>query len=155
MRNLLKSNKIDAMLPIYLDDLGNCTEIITSAESFIKTVTIETCVKNLVDYYNISLFHNRINYGAELGITNKVPVVINDELIYIYINVRKPLLDHDAAYGFIDVNSIEEEFNQNGKAAILMKSGRVIQTRQSIQSLKRAMLNARLAKDIYKERHHK
>ncbi|WP_326908140.1 hypothetical protein [Sedimentibacter sp. MB31-C6] len=155
MKKLLKSNKIDAMLPIYLDDLGNCTEIITSAESFIKTVTIETCVKNLADYYNISLFHNRINYGAELGITNKVPVVINDELIYIYINVRKPLLDHDAAYGFIDVNSIEEEFKENGKAAILMKSGRVIQTRQSIQSLKRAMLNARLAKDIYKERHHK
>nr|WP_312578741.1 hypothetical protein [Sedimentibacter sp.] len=155
LKNLLKYNKIDAMLPIYANDIGNCTEIITSETTFIKTTTIDTCIKNLADFYNISLYHNRLNYGSELGITNKVPIVVNDELIYIYINVRQPLFAHDAAYGYIDVNAIDNIFEQNEKAAILMKSERVIQTRQSLSSLKKMMFYARIAKDIYRERNYK
>jgi len=155
LRNLLKFNKIDAMLPIYVDGTGNCTEVISADKSYIQTVSIETCIKNLADYYNISLYHNRVNYGDELGITNKVPIVINEDLIYIYINVRKPLLDHDAAFGYIDVNSIEEIFEKDKNAAIKMKSGKEIQTRQSVRSVKKMILNARLAKEIYKEKHRK
>jgi hypothetical protein len=34
-----------------------------------------------------------------------------------------------------------------------MKSGRMIETRQSVKSVKKNMLNARIAKDIYKEKH--
>lgn len=155
MKNLLKNNKIDALLPTYVENEGNCTEIITGDESIIKTVTIETCVKNLADYYNISLYHNRINYGAELGITNKVPIVINENLVYIYINVRKPMFKHDAACGIIDVNSIDDIFELNKNAVIRMKSGRIIQTRQSVSSIKKMILNSRLAKDVYKEKHRK
>lgn len=153
MKNIIKFNEIEAMLPVYLKDQGNCTEIITSASSYIRNATIETCIKNLADYYNLSLYHNRLNYGEELGITNKVPVVINEDLIYIYINVREPLVKHDAAYGFVDTNAIKQVFLKEGNAAILMKSGRIIQTRQSVKSVKKNMLNGRLAKDIYKERH--
>jgi hypothetical protein len=36
-----------------------------------------------------------------------------------------------------------------------MKSGRIIVTRQSVASLKKAILYARLTKEIYKERHYK
>lgn len=143
------------MLPVYVNDIGNCTEIITTEATFVKTTTIETCIKNLADFYNISLYHNRLNYGAELGITNKVPIVVNDELIYIYINIREPLFTHDAAYGYIDINTIENIFEQDKNAAILMKSNRVIQTRQSLSSLKKMMIYARIAKDIYKERNYK
>ena len=155
MKNVIKFNEIEAMLPVYLKDQGNCTEIITSASSYIRNATIETCIKNLADYYNLSLYHNRLNYGEELGITNKVPVVINADLVYIYINVRKPLFDHDAAYGYINVNVIDEVFEQEKNAAIRMKSGRVIQTRQSIASIKKIMLYARISKDIYKEKNFK
>lgn len=155
MKNLLKYNKINALLPIYVNDIGNCTEIITTEDTLIKTITIETCIKNLADFYNISLYHNRLNYGSELGITNKVPIVINEELIYIYINVREPLFSHDSAYGYIDVNAIDSVFEKEKKAAIQMKSGRVIQTRQSLGSLKKTLLYARIAKDIYRERNYK
>ena len=155
MKNLLKYNKINALLPVYVNDIGNCTEIITTEASLIKTITIETCIKNLADFYNISLYHNRLNYGSELGITNKVPIVVNEELIYIYINVREPLFSHDAAYGYIDVNSIESVFENDKNAAIRMKSGKTIQTRQSLVSLKKMMLYARIAKDIYKEKNYK
>jgi hypothetical protein len=62
MKNNIKFNDIEAMLPVYVKDKGNCTEIITRAGSFIKTATIETCTKKLADYFNISLYHNRINY---------------------------------------------------------------------------------------------
>jgi len=34
-----------------------------------------------------------------------------------------------------------------------MNSGRVIQTRQSLKSLKKSILNGRLARDVYKEKH--
>jgi len=50
---------------------------------------------------------------------------------------------------------IEEIFEKDGNAAILMKSKREIQTRQSLSSLKRMLLYARIAKDIYKERNYK
>ncbi len=155
MQDLLKNNKVDALIPVYVDDIGNCTEIIVNGESYLKTTTIDTCIKNLADYYNISLYHNRVNYGKELGITNKVPIVISDELIYIYINVRKPKCGHDSAYGFIDVKAIDEIYEKNKNAVIHMKSGRIIETRQSVASLKKSILYARLIREIYKERHHK
>lgn len=155
MKNNLNFSEIEAMLPVYVKDKGNCTEIITADASFIQSVTIETCIKKLADYYNISLFHNRINYGEELGITNKVPVVINDNLVYVYINVREPMFKHDAAFGYIDLNSIKQTYEEDGYAVIIMNSGRIIQTRQSLKSLKRTILNGRLAKDIYMEKHKK
>ena len=155
MEKHVEFNEIEAMLPIYVKDKGNCTEIITSQSSYIKNTTVDTCIKNMADYYNLSLYHNRINYGKELGITNKVPIVINENLVYIYINVRKPIFKHDAAFGFIDINSIDQVVLKDGNAAIQMKSGRIIQTRQSVKSLKRNMLNGRLTKDIYREKHRK
>ncbi len=153
MKETLKFNEIEALLPVYVKDMGNCTEIIAKDECFIKSATIETCIKNLADYYNISLYHNRINYGKELDITNKVPIVINENLIYVYVNVREPIFRHDAAYGFVDINSVKEVFMKDGYAAILMNSGNTIQTRQSIKAVKRSILNGRLARDIYKEKH--
>jgi len=155
MKNDLKFNVIEAMLPVYVKDQGNCTEIITSESSYIRNATIETCIKNMADYYNLSLYHNRLNYGEELGITNKVPVVINEDLVFIYINVREPLFKHDAAYGVIDINAIKQVFLKDGKAAILTNSGRIIQTRQNVKSVKKNILNGRLAKDIYREKHRK
>ena len=82
-----------------------------------------------------------------------MPLVINENLIYIYINVREPMFAHDAAFGLFDVNSIENVYDKEGKAVIEMKSGRMIETRQSVKSVKKNMLNARIAKDIYKEKH--
>lgn len=152
MKNDIKFNEIQAMIPVYVKDKGNCTEIITKDGSFIKNATIETCTKKLADYYNISLFHNRLNYGQELGITNKVPLVINENLIYIYINVREPMFNHDAAFGLFDVNSIINVYDKEGKAVIEL-TDKIIEARQSVKSVKKSMLNARLAKDIYKEKH--
>ncbi len=155
MKNNIKFNEIEAMLPVYVKDKGNCTEIITRDASLIKNATIETCTKNLADYYNISLYHNRLNYGQELGITNKVPLVINENLIFIYLNVREPMFNHDAAFGLFDVNSITDLYAKEGKAVIQLSSGRTIATRQSVKSVKKGMLDARLAKDMYKEKHKK
>lgn len=153
MENNLNFNEIEAMLPVYVKDRGNCTEIITIEASYIQSATIETCIKKLADYYNISLYHNRVNYGKELDITNKVPVVINENLVYIYINVREPMFIHDAAFGYIDLKTIKQIYQKDGYAVILMNSGRIIQTRQSMKSLRKAILNGRLAKDIYREKH--
>lgn len=154
MKSLLKNNKIDAMIPVYINGVGNCTEIIIGDESQVESKTVETCIKNLADYYNISLYHNRVNYGHELGITNKVPIVINENLIYVYVNVRKPMFDHDSAYGYINYNAIDTVFEQNNNAAIKLKSDKIIQTRQSVKVTKKTLLYARLAKDFYKEKNH-
>lgn len=155
MKNGFKFNEIEAMLPIYVKDKGNCTEIITKDTSFIKNTTIETCTKNLADYYNLSLYHNRLNYGKELGISNKVPLVINENTVYVYINVREPMFNHDAAFGIVDINAVNSLYEEDGRAVVMLNSGKIIKTRQSLKSVKRNMLNARLAKDIYKERHNK
>lgn len=155
VKELLKSNKIEAMLPKYVDGVGNCTEIITSESSYIKNITVETCIKSLADFYNISLCNNRLNYGAELGMANKVPIVINENLIYIYINVRKPLFNKDAAYGYIAVNTVDEIIPKGRTASVKMKSGRIIETRQSVVSVKKMMLYAKMARQIYKYKNFK
>jgi hypothetical protein len=153
MKNTIKFNEIEAMLPVYVKDKGNCTEIMTADASYIQNATIETCIKKLADYYNISLYYNRTNYGNELGIINKVPIAINENLVFIYVNVREPMFKHDAAYGFVDLNAIEQVIQKDGCAVVQLTSGRIIQTRQSVKSLKKSMLNGRLAKEIYKEKH--
>lgn len=153
MKNTIKFNEIEAMLPVYVKDKGNCTEIMTADASYIQNATIETCIKKLADYYNISLYYNRTNYGNELGIINKVPIAINENLVFIYVNVREPMFKHDAAYGFVDLNAIEQVNQKDGCAVIQLSSGRIIHTRQSVKSLKKSMLNGRLAKEIYKEKH--
>ena len=153
MKYNLKFNEIEALLPVYVKDKGNCTEIITTEASYTQNVTVETCIKKLADYYNISLYHNRINYGNELCITNKVPVVINENLIYIYVNVREPMFNHDSAYGYLRLDSIKQVYQEDGHAVISMTSERIIKTRQSLKSLKKSILNGRLARDIYKEKH--
>ncbi len=153
MKNDLKFNEIEAMLPAYVKDMGNCTEIVTAETSFIESATVETCKKRMADYYNISLYHNRINYGNELGITNRVPVVINETRVFIYVNFRKPLFKHDAAYGFVDLSAVKQIYNESGRASILMNSGQIIQTRQSLKSLKKSILHGKLARGIYMEKH--
>lgn len=141
------------MIPLYVKDRGNCTEIITSDGSIIESTTIETCIKRLADYYNISLYHNRVNYGTELGITNKVPIVINENKVFIYVNAREPLFKHDASFGFVDINSIKKIYGNDKGAVILLNSGSSIQTRQSLKTLKKSILLGRVTKDIYKEKH--
>lgn len=153
MKNTTNFNKIEALLPVYVKDKGNCTEVVTKDREYIENKTIETCISKLADYYNISLYHNRTNYGNELGITNKVPVVINENLVYIYVNVREPMFKHDAANGFVDLNAIKELYEENNYAVIELFSGKKIKTRQSLKSLKKAMLNGRLAKELYKDKH--
>lgn len=153
MKNDMKYNNIEALLPVYVKDKGNCTEIITADESIIQNTTIETSIKKLADYYNISLYYNRINYGNELCITNKVPVVINENIIYIYVKTREPMFRHDAAYGFVNLNCIKEISVKDNHAVIQLNSGNIIETKQSLKSLKKGILNGRLAKDIYKEKH--
>lgn len=149
----LNFNDIQAMIPLYVKDEGNCTEIITSEGSIIESTTIETCIKRLADYYNISLYHNRVNYGSELGISNKVPIVINENKVFIYVNAREPLFRHDAAFGFVDINSIKKIYDNEIGAVIVMNSGSVIQTRQRLKMLKKGILLGRVTKDIYKEKH--
>lgn len=155
MRDIVNINDIVAMLPIYEKDMGNCTQIITNDKVYIENSSISTCIKNLADYYNISLYHNRINYGNEIGITNKVPLVINEDMVYIYVNVRKPILKHDAAYGIVNIKAIEKILIHDDKVNILMKSGMIINTRESSKTIKKRMLDGRVAKDIYKEKHKK
>ena len=57
--------------------------------------------------------------------------------------------------GLFDVNSIIDFYDKEGKAVIELKSGKIIDSRQSVKSVKKGMLNARLAKDMYKEKHNK
>lgn len=155
MKNRAKFNEIEAMVPVYVKGKGNCTKIIETGAYYIQNATIETCIKWLADYYNISLYHNRINYGNELGIINKVPIAINENLVFIYVNVREPMFKHDAASGIIALSAIKEVVENDGFASILLNCGVWIQTRQNAKNLKKVMLMGRLVKDMYKEKHKK
>ncbi len=59
---------IEAILPIYMNDIGNCTVIYTRKDKIILEKVIKTIIKNLCQYYHLDLKASNKTYGDLLSI---------------------------------------------------------------------------------------
>jgi hypothetical protein len=100
----IKYDNVLAVRPEYIQDKGDCTEIIyESGETYITERTINSFMNIMAHYFNTDLRANRYNYGKKLGIKNNVPIVLSDKYIFVPYKVRKPMSKRDCAYGFINL----------------------------------------------------
>lgn len=131
-------NEVVALIPKYKEDIGNCTEIIEEEkERYITKKPIKTCLKNMADHYCVNLKANRKVYGELLGIKNKVPIALSDKHVLIFFKARKPIFKNDGAYGYVDINFIENIYEEEKKVLISLKNGQEIKSEQEISSIRK------------------
>ncbi|MDP3385842.1 MAG: competence protein ComK [Eubacteriales bacterium] len=95
---------VSAMRPEYIEDIGDCTEVIyENRETYIVEQNIKSVLRTMAHYYNTDLKANRINYGEVLNIVNNVPIVFSDKHILVPFKARKPLNKRDGAYGYVNL----------------------------------------------------
>ncbi|NLY46740.1 MAG: hypothetical protein GX053_12265 [Tissierella sp.] len=98
---------IQAILPVYVKDRGNCTVIYTKEDEVILDKTIKTTILNLCKYYHLDLKASNETYGKLLSIKKYPPIPFTYNQIFIPIKARIPIGKHDGAYGYVNINSIE------------------------------------------------
>ena len=99
---------IEAILPIYLKDRGNCTVIYTREDEVILEKTIKTTILNLCKYYHLDLKASNETYGKLLSIKKYPPIPFTYNQIFIPIKTRIPIGKHDGAYGYVNISSIDK-----------------------------------------------
>lgn len=149
MQKILENEVIEILIPKYVENLGNCTEIITKSKEMIVNKSIKSCIKNLAEYYCINLSSIRKQYGKELGIKNKVPIIVNSNLIYVPFKAREPLCKNDYASGYINIMSISQIAEENKRGVFIITNNKKIKTLQSKDALRRAVNYGKLAKITY------
>jgi hypothetical protein len=100
----IKYDNVLAVRPEYIQDKGDCTEIIyENGETYLVEKNVQSVKKGMAYYFNTDLRANRYNYGIKLGIKNNVPIVLSDKYILVPYKARKPMNKRDCAYGFINL----------------------------------------------------
>lgn len=149
MKKLLKDERIEVLIPKYEENMGNCTKVITDNDEILVNKSIRSCLNTIADNYNINLKSNRKNYGKELGIKNKVPIIINYHMIYVPFKARKPICKNDTASGYININFVKDIIEKNHVGIFVTSKDQEIKTLQKKELLKREINLGILSQIIY------
>lgn len=149
MKNILKNERIEVLIPKYEENMGNCTKVITDNDEILVHKSIKSCINNLADDYNINLRSIRKNYGKELGIKNKVPIIINYYMIYVPFKARKPLCKNDTASGYININYIKDVIERNHHGIFITEHDEEIITLQRKEVLNKEIILGKMSQVLY------
>lgn len=141
---------IEAILPVYLKDRGNCTAIYTREDKFILEKTIKTTISNICKYYHLDLKASNESYGNLLSIKKYPPIPFTYNQIFIPIKTRIPIAKHDGAYGYVNINSIEKISRSKSKdiSRIYLSNNRVIEVYSKDSTILRNINNGAIVKKI-------
>lgn len=114
---------IEAILPVYLKNRGNCTVIYTREDEVILEKTIKTTILNICKYYHLDLKASNETYGKLLSIKKHPPIPFTYNQIFIPIKTRIPIAKHDGAYGYVNISSIEKVSKTKSKERSLLYIG--------------------------------
>lgn len=109
MRNVEIPDVYLAILPYYLDEYGNGTELIDIDDnvSYIKC-SVKSCLKKTLKRYAVDLNAIRERYAKSLGIRNSFPIPLARDFTLIQLKVRIPKVAKDTAYGYICYEKIKK-----------------------------------------------
>lgn len=150
IEEIVKKN-ILAIIPVYLKDKGNCTNIITSENSLLIKKTINTVLKLLANYFFIDLNASKNYCKKVIGIVNNSPIVFNDENIFVPIKVRKPISRNDGAFGYFNIDCIKiEEYKDD--IYINLDNKYKIKANQKFKTVIKHVNDGKILKEVYSER---
>lgn len=141
---------IEAILPVYIKDRGNCTAIYTKEDEIILEKSIKTVIMNLCKYYHLDLKASNKSYGNLLSIKKYPPIPFTHDQIFIPIKARIPLSKHDGAYGYVNINSIEKICKSKSEDIfeIYLRNNRIIKVYSKDCTIQRNMNNGEIVKKL-------
>ena len=138
---------VSAMRPEYIQDKGDCTEVIyESGETYTAEKNIDSIKNSMAHYYCVDLKAIRKNYGEMLPIKNHIPILLSDKHILVAFKARKPYNKRDGAYGYVNLYSFShvEEGETN---YIVLGNGTKLELHQKPESFMNRILLARMLID--------
>ena len=143
---------IEAILPVYIEDKGNCTLIYTREDEVILEKALKSTIRNLCKYYHLDLKASNKTYGDLLSINKQPPIPLSPNQVFVPVKVRKPIVSHDGAYGYINIDSIEKISSRDSsplESTIYLKSKRTIEAICRDITIKKNINKGRLAKKLF------
>ena len=114
--------KLIAVLPKYVPNQGNCTIIYSEEEEpRILEKTILTVMKNIGRHHMIDLDAMKYRNGKLVNASYPVPIYLNSD-VFIPIKVRKPFGRNDKAYGYVNLEYIENAKQEENHTSIKLKN---------------------------------
>lgn len=143
---------IEAILPVYIKDRGNCTTIYTREDEFILEKTIKTIISNLCKYYHLDLTASNTTYGNLLSIKKYPPIPLTHDQIFIPIKTRIPIAKHDGAHGFVNINAIEKVVTSKSEnnSIIYLSNNKTIKVYSKDCTIQRNINNGEIVKRLFK-----
>lgn len=141
---------IEAILPVYIKDRGNCTAIYTREDEIILEKSIKTIILNLCKYYHLDLKASNKTYGNLLSIKKYPPIPFTHDQIFIPIKSRIPITKHDGAYGYVNINSIEKISTSKleNNSIIILSNNRSIKVYSKDSTVQRNINNGEIVKKL-------
>lgn len=156
MKNLIERG-IQAILPIYVKNKGNCTLIYLQDEEIILDKVIKTVIKNLCEFYHLDLKSSNKSFGQLLSIKKHHPVPFNEDNVFIQAKTRVPIGRHDGAYGYINIDAIERVKTlkkDEDRTLIYLKGKRSIEVLCKEITIYRSINNGEIVKRLITGRNH-
>lgn len=148
IENLI-TKEIVAIIPVYLQNIGNGTIVYTIDEGAWEIPkTIKTVIRQLCEYFHLDLKVSRNYYGKILNIKNIVPLVLNDDYIFSPVKTRKPFTKNDGSTGYINVKYIDEII-ETGDGTEIKMGDYTIKSLYSKATVNKNINNAIIIKKIF------
>ena len=141
---------IEAILPVYVKDRGNCTLIYTRHDEIIVEKTIKTIIINICKYYHLDLKASNESYGDLLSIKKYPPIPFTYNQIFIPIKTRIPIGKHDGAYGYVNINSIEKitKLKSEDNSLLHLSNNRSIEVYSKVTTILKNVSKGQVVKKI-------
>ncbi|MGJ7045455.1 hypothetical protein [Thermoanaerobacterium thermosulfurigenes] len=101
-----------AILPCYLDDYGDGTELIDLNGDVLRIKSsVKSCLKRTLKKYAVDLSAIKEKYAKSLGIKNNFPIPLAGNFTLVQLKSRIPKVAKDVSYGYVcyeKINEIEE-----------------------------------------------
>ncbi len=134
-------NEIYAIIPIYVENIGNAVEIYLEDRKIIQYYSLDCCIKKIAKNELIDLIEMKKIIKKSLNITKNPPVCLKTGT-YCMIKVRKTISKNDGSYGLFNINSIKETKPNE----ILLKNNTTIKILESKRNVDEKIRKARLAR---------
>ncbi|MDR7869336.1 MAG: competence protein ComK [Tissierellaceae bacterium] len=151
MKDIIEKG-IEAILPVYIKDRGNCTVVYTKEDRIIIEKTSKTVITNLCKYYHLDLRASNKAYGDLLTIKKHPPIPFTYDQIFIPMKTRKPIARHDGAYGYVNMESINKisKSKIENNTLIYISKDRPIEVYSRLCTIQRNINNGEIVKRLFR-----
>lgn len=141
------------ILPVYEENIGDCTRILVKdGENFILTYKITTVIKRLANYYMINLKESKKIYSKFIASKNLVPLAFDQNNIFIPIKTRIPRFKNDRAFGYINLQSIQQLIDRGDYTELKLKNGESINCMAKKNTIKKHISHGNIIKNCFIKR---